>query len=441
MRRWCGPLGLLFTAIAVNCLLGFHAWYSDTAEAKVDESYKNTLLLQRVIELVRQEYVDPTKTSYKDLTYSALKGILSSLDPHSQFLDEESFAEMQKDTRGEFSGLGIVVGMRDGNVIIIAPMEDTPSSRAGILPGDRILKIDGKTTEKMGLNRAIKRLRGSRGEKVKMTLMRSAEGKPDDVFDVELTREIIKVATVKEVRLLPAEMTGTDKIGYIRLEQFGENSPMEMERALARLESQGMEALVLDLRNNPGGLLDSAVEIAGAFLPPNTVVVSTQGRTPQQSYEYRSRNGRRHPNYPITVLINGYSASAAEIVAGALKDMRRALILGETSFGKGSVQSVQDLGNGVGLRLTTARYYTPSRKTIHEVGIAPDIYAPVTEKEERQLVAARNPRLLTSEEQTQIRTLRDTQLDRAVASLKGVRIHTQRQNGPDYRARQARNTP
>ncbi|HSI84569.1 MAG: S41 family peptidase [Candidatus Methylacidiphilales bacterium] len=417
--------------------MGIQAWYSDTAQAKVDESYKNTLLLQRVIELVRQEYVDPTKTNYKDLTYSALKGVLSSLDPHSQFLDEESFAEMQKDTKGEFSGLGIVVGMRDGNVIIIAPMEDTPSSRAGILPGDRILKIDGKSTEKIGLSKAIKRLRGSKGEKVKMTLMRSVEGKPDDIFDVELTREVIKVATVKEAKMLPAEMTGNDKIGYLRLEQFGENSPVEMERALARLESQGMEGLVLDLRNNPGGLLDAAVEIAGSFLPPNTVVVSTQGRNAQQSYDYRARTGKRHPNYPITVLINGYSASAAEIVAGALKDLRRAIIIGETSFGKGSVQSVQDLGGGVGLRLTTARYYTPSRKVIHEVGVAPDIYAPITEKEERQLVAARNPRLLNAQEQQEIRTLRDSQLDRAVASLKGVRIYTQRQNSADFRAKQA----
>lgn len=427
----------MVAAIAVNCFLGIQAWYSDTAQAKVDESYKNTLLLQRVIELVRQEYVDPTKTNYKDLTYSALKGVLSSLDPHSQFLDEESFAEMQKDTKGEFSGLGIVVGMRDGNVIIIAPMEDTPSSRAGILPGDRILKIDGKSTEKIGLSKAIKRLRGSKGEKVKMTLMRSVEGKPDDIFDVELTREVIKVATVKEAKMLPAEMTGNDKIGYLRLEQFGENSPVEMERALARLESQGMEGLVLDLRNNPGGLLDAAVEIAGSFLPPNTVVVSTQGRNAQQSYDYRARTGKRHPNYPITVLINGYSASAAEIVAGALKDLRRAIIIGETSFGKGSVQSVQDLGGGVGLRLTTARYYTPSRKVIHEVGVAPDIYAPITEKEERQLVAARNPRLLNAQEQQEIRTLRDSQLDRAVASLKGVRIYTQRQNSADFRAKQA----
>lgn len=413
-----------------------------------EETYQYSFLFSKVVELIREQYVDEGKVSYKDLTYAALRGMLSSLDPHSQFLDEDSFAEMQKDTKGEFSGLGIVVGMKDGNLIVIAPMEDTPGYRAGIMPGDRILKIEGKTTEKLSLLNAIKRLKGQRGEKVKLTLMHPPKTEAKDekeskdktaktkdakdknlgqVYEVELTRELIKVPTVRDAKLLPSELTGDDKVGYIRLEQFGENTPQEFEDALVKLEGQGMQALVLDLRNNPGGLLDSAVEVAGKFLPSGQVVVSTQGRLAEQNYEYRARGMKKHPNYPIAVLINGYSASGSEIVAGALKDLNRAVLVGETTFGKGSVQSVQDLGNGIGLRLTTAKYYTPSKKVIHEVGVPPDIYAPISEAEERGLMMARSPQLLSAEEKQELRNLRDSQLDRAIGSLKSIRIYNQRQ--------------
>lgn len=408
-------------------------------------------LLSRVIELIREQYVDEGKISYKDLIYAALRGMLSSLDPHSQFLDEDSFAEMQKDTKGEFSGLGIVVGVKDGNLVVIAPMEDTPGFRAGIMPGDRILKIEGKSTEKMTLLNAIKRLKGQRGEKVKLTLMHAKSDAKDSatketkdkdaktakdskdpkdkdknigqVYEVELTRELIKVPTVRDAKMLPSDLTGEDKIGYIRLEQFGENTPQEFEDALVKLEALGMQSLVIDLRNNPGGLLDSAVEVAGKFVPAGQVIVSTQGRLPEQNYEYRARGMKKHPNYPIAVLVNGYSASGAEIVAGALKDLNRAVLVGETTFGKGSVQSVQDLGGGVGMRLTTAKYYTPSKKVIHEVGVPPDIYAPISDTEERGLMMARSPQLLTADEKQDLRNLRDTQLERAIGSLKSIRIY------------------
>lgn len=413
-----------------------------------EDSYQYSLLLAKVVELIREQYVDEGKANYKELTYAALRGMLSSLDPHSQFLDEDSFAEMQKDTKGEFSGLGIVVGVKDGNLIVIAPMEDTPGFRAGILPGDRILKIEGKSTEKMSLLNAIKKLKGQRGEKVRLTLMHPKEetakdAKPSkttakdskvpkeknggEVYEVELVRELIKVPTVRDAKLLPSDLTGNDKVGYIRLEQFGENTAQEFEDALVKLEAQGMQSLVLDLRNNPGGLLDSAVEVAGKFLPTGQVIVSTQGRLPEQNFEYRARGTKRHPNYPIAVLINGYSASGAEIVAGALKDLKRAVLVGETTFGKGSVQSVQDLGNGIGLRLTTAKYYTPSKKTIHEVGVPPDILAPISDTEERGLMMARAPQLLSADEKQELRNLRDTQLERAIGSLKSIRIFTQQQ--------------
>jgi len=200
-----------------------------------------------------------------------------------------------------------------------------------------------------------------------------------------------------------------------------------MDRALEDLERQGIEGLVIDLRNNPGGLLDSAVDVAGKFVPPDTVIVSTKGRTPDQSQDFRARVQRQHPSYPISVLINGYSASGAEIVAGALKDLHRAILVGETTFGKGSVQTVQPLGNGVGLRLTMAKYYTPSKKTIHEVGVSPDIEVPISDAEERRIVLAQAKRSLTPEEQTEAAKMEDRQLERAVSSLRSILIFQERQ--------------
>jgi carboxyl-terminal processing protease len=432
MGKWRKLLWLGLAFLALNGVMGWKAGMLH-AEGEEDNSYASIKLFTTVLELIRQDYVDQSKVSYKELIHAALKGMLSSLDPHSQFLDEEAFAEMQKETKGEFNGLGIMVGMKDGYLTVLTPIEETPSFRAGILPGDRILKIDDKSTDKMPLATAIKKLRGAKGEKVKLTLLRPAskgareKGQEGQLMEVELARETIRVATVKESKMLPPELAGDEKIGYIRIEQFGENTALEFDKALSALEKSGMQALVLDLRNNPGGLLDAAVEVAGKFLPPGQMVVYTQGRTQQQHYEYAARSGKQHPNYPLVVLVNGYSASGAEIVAGALKDLRRAVLVGETTFGKGSVQSVQDLGGGIGLRLTTAKYYTPGRQVIHEVGVAPDIPAPISEKEERQLMQVRSMRYLSPEEQKELRNVRDTQLERAVGSLKGIRIYTQRQ--------------
>ena len=226
-----------------------------------------------------------------------LKGMLASLDPHSQFLDEEDFLDIQRETKGEFSGLGIVIGIKDGALVIISPMEDSPSGRAGLLPGDRILKINGKSTNKMTLNAAEKALKGVPGEKAALTLLRPKAGAPNGgtVFDVELTRETIQVASVKDPHLLPASLAGQDKIGYVRIEEFSDNTSDELDHALDGLEQSGMQALVIDLRNNPGGLLDSAVDVAGKFLPQNTVVVSTKGRAPDQSQVYRARGASGSP--------------------------------------------------------------------------------------------------------------------------------------------------
>jgi carboxyl-terminal processing protease len=414
-------------------LTGFLGWQSARSASAsgdpADDSYQYTLLFARVLQLVRQDYVDPEKASYKELTYAALRGMLSSLDPHSQFLDEESFQDIQRETKGEFSGLGIVIGVKNGSLVILAPMEDSPGGRAGIMPGDKILKIGDKNTEKMTLSAAEKLLKGAIGEKTRLTLLRPVAGAigGGTVFEVVLTRETIKVASVKDAHLLPAAMAGPDKIGYVRIEEFAENTADELDRALDPLESQGLQGLVIDLRNNPGGLLDSAVDVAGKFVPPGTTIVSTKGRTPEIDQDYHARVQKPHPDYPIVILINGYSASGAEIVAGALKDLQRAILVGETTFGKGSVQTVQPLGNGVGLRLTMAKYYTPSKKTIHEVGVTPDIDVPITDAEERRIVLVESHRALTPQEQVEAAKMEDRQLERAVTALRSVRIYKDRQ--------------
>jgi carboxyl-terminal processing protease len=420
---------LLTATFLLTGILGWEAGRSAAVADKPDDSYQYTLLFARVLQLIRQDYVDPNKVSYKDLTYAALRGMLSSLDPHSQFLDEESFQDIQRETKGEFSGLGIVVGVKDGALVILSPMDDSPGGRAGLMPGDRILKINGANTEKMTLNGAEKALKGQPGEKAVLTLLRPVAKAPGGgtVFEVTLTRETIRVASVKDVRVLPDTLTGPDKIGYVRIEEFAENTSDELDAALDTLEQAGIQGLVIDLRNNPGGLLDSAVDVAGKFVPPNTVIVSTKGRTADESQDFRARVQREHPNYPIALLINGYSASGAEIVAGALKDLNRAILVGETTFGKGSVQTVQPLGNGVGLRLTMAKYYTPSKKTIHEVGVSPDIEVPITDAEERRIILAEEKHPLTPAEQVEVAKVEDRQLDRAVSSLRSILIYRERQ--------------
>jgi carboxyl-terminal processing protease len=420
---------LLTAFILLTGVLGWQSARSAAEPDKPDDSYQYTLLFARVLQLIRQDYVDPTKTDYKDLTYAALRGMLSSLDPHSQFLDESGYQDIERETKGEFSGLGIVIGVKKGALIILSPMEDSPGGRAGIMPGDHILKIDGKNAEKLSLAAAEKLLKGEAGEKTKLTLLRPVPGEigGGTVYDVELTRETIHVASVKDAHLLPATIAGPDKIGYVRIEEFAEKTSDELDHALDELEKNNLQGLVIDLRNNPGGLLDSAVDVAGKFVPQNTVIVSTKGRTSDQEQEFRARVEAERPGYPIAVLINGYSASGAEIVAGALKDLHRAILVGETTFGKGSVQTVQPLGNGVGLRLTMAKYYTPSKKTIHEVGVAPDIDVPITDAEERRILLVQAKRVLTPEEQNEAAKMEDRQLERAVSALRSVRIYKDRQ--------------
>jgi carboxyl-terminal processing protease len=416
--------GLVLLLVGFNLVVGIRVYHAFGAPEKDESGYGSIALFARTMQLVRQDYVDEKKVDYDELTHAALKGMLSSLDPHSQFMEVKDFKGMQDDTNSRFGGLGVVVTMRDGVITVVSPMEDTPGAKAGILPGDQIVKIDGQSTEKMDLNDAIDKLRGEPGQKVTLTILRPGT---KEIKDYPLIRENIKVASVRDARILPPELAGGMKIGYARITQFNSPTAAELSRKLDDLEKAGMQAFVLDLRFNPGGLLNSAVDVAGQFLPPRTVVVSTEGRAASQSRPYpTSKDSKVRPKYPVAVLINGGSASGAEIVAGALKDLNRAILVGETTFGKGSVQSVIQLQDGSAVRLTTAKYYTPSKKVIHEHGVEPTIRATMTSEQERMLLTQRREEVLTDSDRKELTNFRDTQLERAVDALKGVMIYNER---------------
>jgi len=267
-----------------------------------DTGYSEIATFAKAVELIRQDYVDANKVSYHDLIYAAMKGMLSSLDPHSQFMDPDDFKDMQDDTRSRFNGLGIEVAVRDGVLTVVTPMEDTPAAKAGILAGDQILKINGVATDKLGLEDAVNVLRGEPGQKINLTILRPSS---KEIKDYALERKEIKVQSVKGARLLDPELTGPFKVGYVRIVQFNEPTADEFGRALDDLQKQGMQALVLDLRNNPGGLLNSAVDVLGQFLPPNTKVVSTQGRAASQKHDYSTPSGvKERPRFPLVVLVN-----------------------------------------------------------------------------------------------------------------------------------------
>src|SRR5689334_19280391 len=369
-----------FAVIVAALLCGISLRSFGAANDEDDTGYSQIAIFAKALQLIRQDYVDGNKTSYHDLVTAALKGMLSSLDPHSQFMDPDDFRDMQEDTRSRFNGLGIEVAIKNGLPTVVTPMEDTPAAKAGILSGDQILKIN--------------------------------------------------VQSVKGARLLDPDLTGAFKIAYVRLIQFNEPTAEELSKTLGDLQKQGMQALVLDLRNNPGGLLNSAVDVCAQFLPPNTKVVSTQGRVASQQREYSTSGvAKERPNYPMAVLVNEGSASGAEIVSGALKDLHRAIVVGETTFGKGSVQNVMQLPDGSALRFTTAKYYTPSKVVIQGNGVVPNILVPLTADQDRAVSNLRNDPKITPAEATNLIKTKDLQLMRGIDALKGVMIYAQ-QNAP-----------
>src|SRR5437868_9546716 len=418
----------LLVCFLFSALAAVFAQEVQPPKTEEDNGYSQIAIFAKALELVRQDYVDENKTSYHDLVTAAMKGMLSSLDPHSQFMDPNDFRDMQDDTRSRFNGLGIEVSMKNGLPTVVTAMEDTPAAKAGILSGDQILRINGISTERMDLQDAINVLRGPTGRKVTLTLLRPTT---KEIKDYTLERAEIKIQSVKGARFLEAELTGPFKIGYIRLIQFNEPTAEELSKALDDLQKRGMQALILDLRNNPGGLLNSAVDVCAQFLPPNTKVVSTQGRVASQQRDYTTSGvAKERPPFPMAVLVNEGSASGAEIVCGALKELHRAIVVGETTFGKGSVQNVMQLPDGSALRFTTAKYYMSGKQVIHGNGVSPNIRVPMSVEQERQLFAARSSGdTIKPDENKNFIKSTDPQMLRAIDALKGVMIYAQ-QNAP-----------
>jgi carboxyl-terminal processing protease len=355
-----------FVLVGSGAVAGFVAAFMlfPVAHGATDPSaYRQLDLFSDAFERVRADYVRPVQDS--ELVSAAIQGMVSSLDPHSSYMDAKAFADMKIQTSGQFGGLGMEVTMEDGLVKVISPIDDTPAARAGINPGVFSAAIDGTPIQGLALDDAIGKMRGSPGSKITLTILRAGTKKP---FDLALTRAIIQVENVKYHR--------EGDIGYIRLPSFNEQTQSGLEQAVRDLKRQigpGLKGYVIDLRNNPGGLLDQAVGVSDDLLNSGEIV-STRGRNPQDTDRYDAKDGDITDGKPVVVLVNGGSASASEIVAGALQDHKRATIMGMTSFGKGSVQTIIPLSSGNGaLRLTTARYYTPSGHSIQALGITPDV--------------------------------------------------------------------
>ena len=424
MKRYL-IFGSVAALLGLNLLIGARIYLSSARAAdQKDSPDANLEIFADVLQKVRTSYVDGTNLTYHALVTTALRGMVGSLDPHSEFLDADDYQQLQDDTEGQFGGLGLVVAMKDGFVTVVAPMDDSPGFRAGILSGDRIVKIDGKSADKVPLEDAVKQLRGEPGTQVTITTQRPSTGVEKDFM---LTRAIIRMDMVKDINGRKEFPLGADKIGYVRITEFEDKTGDELETALQKLQAQGMKALVLDLRWNPGGLLDEAVEVCGKFLPRGQLVVTTEGRDRDENSVRRADgHGDELNGEPMVVLVNLGSASASEIVTGCLQDLHRAVILGEKTFGKGSVQSIFPLDDGSALKLTVAKYYTPSHKVIHEHGITPDIFVPMNDEEESALLLKRSPggvESLDETNRTRVEKIQDTQLDRAEDLLKGLLLY------------------
>ena len=355
---------ILLALVVLTASIGICGHDKDNKSAPKTKTnlYDQVELFADAISILRSDYVEEVDS--QKLIYGAMKGMLSSLDDYSQFLEPEEFNEMKVETKGEFGGIGVEVSMRDGVLTVIAPIAGTPAESSGVEAGDKIVKLDGVTTKDISLHDAVKKMRGKPGTELIMTVWRD---KDEKILDIKIKRAIIKVKSIKKCEFIDG------KIGYIKLVEFQENTARDLEEALKKLESQGMTALILDLRNNPGGLLDGAVDVCEKFLVKDKAIVSVKGRTGGQNMEFKSSGKYPHPDYPMIVMANEGSASASEIVAGAIQDNKRGIVLGAKTFGKASVQTVIPLKDGSAVRFTIAYYYTPSGKLIKSQGIIPDV--------------------------------------------------------------------
>jgi len=407
---------LLAAVLAVNLYVGFRHFTVSAEAAGNQNVYAHMEKFSRVLEQVRRNYVDEEKVSYDKLMEGALKGMLSVLDPHSEYMPADRHKALVDDTRQQFGGIGIVVTMRNAWLTIISPMDDTPGARAGLQPGDRIIKIKGKSTEGMNITDAVGQLRGKIDTEVDITIYRPSS---EETINISLKRERIKTKSVRDLNGKGEYNLISGGIGYARLSSFSDNTSKELEDALVKMEGNGMQGLVLDLRDNPGGLLTQSARVTEKFLTENQLIVSTEGRNAKEQDRLVSES-ETHRKMPLVILVNGGSASASEIVAGCLKDLDRAKLVGAKTFGKGSVQSILPMRDGSALRLTTAKYFTPSHRTIHEKGIEPHYPIKMTPEQMRDIMMKRSPGLMDTldpEERERISNAVDPQLTKAIEIL------------------------
>ncbi|MEK6715345.1 MAG: S41 family peptidase [Candidatus Omnitrophota bacterium] len=414
-------------------IIGFFSFthYSKALEKKNkdrDDVYKQLDLFADVFTYIKNDYVEEAQN--KDLIYGSLKGMLAALDAHSQFLDPQDYAELKVDTQGKFGGLGIEITIKDGLITVVTPIEDTPAWKAGIKSQDRIVKINNEVTRNFSISEAVKKMRGAPGTEVTITVLRENEAK---LLNFTIKRDIIKIKDIKEPKILE------DGIAYIRLVEFRERTQEELERALQNLKKEGMRALIVDLRNNPGGLLSAAVETAEKFIERNKIIVSTVGRDAKNKIEFKSNEGEPILDIPMAILINEGSASGSEIFAGCLQDYKRAIIIGTKSFGKASVQTLIPLSDGSAIKLTTSKYFTPLGRSIHNQGIMPDIVIeakemPLDKEEKKEEITRAEEVFEKIENKTHEMPPKDESLKKdfqvlsAVNVLKGVLVYNAQEN-------------
>jgi len=394
----------IFGVALITFALGFIVGFASQGKQSEDE-YKYLRMFTDVLRIIKENYVEPVNT--KDLIYGALNGMTKSLDPFSSFFTPKQYESFRQETEGEFGGVGIEIGMEKGRPVVISPIEGTPAFKAGIKPGDVILEIDGEDTSNMSLIDVVQRIRGKVGTKVQLTIYRKGMEKP---MKIELERALIKIESVR--------WTTLGDVGYIKLSQFNENVSVQVEKALKELTSQRVKGIILDLRNDPGGLLSEAVNVASLFLPEGKLVVYTRGRNGETQKYFARRKPMVPDDLPVIVLINKGFASASEIVAGALQDYKRAIIVGEKSFGKASVQNIIPLEDGSALKLTVAYYYTPLGRLIHHKGIVPDIQVAMDEKQEEALQEAIRQKKLEGKNGLILLPEKDPQLSKAIELIR-----------------------
>lgn len=406
--------------IAGNLFFGYKLYSSPSEKPQEEDGYASIYKLMFVINKVRKDYVDPEKVTYKNIIRGALKGILRELDPFCSYMEPESFKNMVEENEGkEFGGVGMMVSYRDGMLVVIAPFDDGPAFKAGIKPGDIILEIDGKQTSGMNLDECVKMLKGEPGTKVELEVLREDS---ENSIQITITRENIELSSVNGSKIIE------DGIGYLRITQFNIPLAPKLDEELKKLSEKGMNALIIDLRGNPGGLLNSAIEVCSRFIETGKLVVSTAAKNQKNENQFKALNCKKYldsgeKGLPMVILVDQNSASASEIFAGCMKDYKRAVLIGAKTFGKGSVQTIMPLPDDAGaIRLTTAKYYTPNKLQIHEHGIEPDINVPLTRRQMEAIYTQRlsYPGVVKPDGHNSVT---DIQLERAVEVIKGIRIY------------------